>query len=148
MKKESAIRIFSSLLILLFTYAGLSKLTEHAVFSAQLRDFPIPGSYANFLSLFIPITELLTACLLFFASTHLYGLYASLVLLLLFTGFLTFMLLFDKNLPCSCGGIISRLSWKQHIVFNLIFIIISITGIVLRRQTHKADSSKTKNSFS
>ena len=148
MKKETAIRIFCSLLILLFAYAGLSKLTNYNLFQKELQDFPFISTSANFIAWFIPLIELITVCLLFFSSTHLYGLYVSLILLLLFTGFLIFMLAFDKNLPCSCGGIISRLSWKQHIVFNLVFIMPSIAGIVLYKQLHKTNSSKTKNSFS
>jgi hypothetical protein len=47
------------------------------------------------------------------------------------------MVSFDKNLPCSCGGIISKLSWKQHILFNLFFIMLSITGIKVQRKMNQ-----------
>jgi len=131
-RKELAIRIISALLMLLFTYAGLSKLAEHALFNVQLKGFPVIGGYAHFLSLFVPIAELVTVCLLFFPRTNLYGLYLSLFMLLVFTIFLVVLLAFDKSLPCSCGGVIAKLSWKEHMVFNLIFLSISITGICLK----------------
>jgi hypothetical protein len=44
------------------------------------------------------------------------------------------MISFDKNLPCSCGGIISKLSWKQHIIFNLFFIVLSVIGIRFQKR--------------
>jgi hypothetical protein len=45
------------------------------------------------------------------------------------------MLLSEKDLPCSCGGIISSLSWRQHIIFNGVFILLAITGIIFSKQT-------------
>jgi hypothetical protein len=39
------------------------------------------------------------------------------------------MVLTSANLPCSCGGVIQQLSWKQHIVFNISFIVLGIAGI-------------------
>jgi putative oxidoreductase len=34
-------------------------------------------------------------------------------------------------LPCSCGGVISSMSWKQHLVFNVHCIAINIVAINL-----------------
>jgi len=134
MRKETAIRILSSLLILLFTYAALSKVADHAVFERQLKDFPLVEVWSNFFAWLIPLAEIFTACFLFFPAAILYGFYSSAILLFGFTLFLVIMLAFDKNLPCSCGGVISKLSWTQHIAFNLFFLLLTATGIIIQKK--------------
>ena len=134
MKKSAIINIICSLLILLFAYAALSKLFNHEIFQGQLTKFPVLNIYPVFFSWFIPATELLVALFLFIPKLNTYGLYTALLLLVLFTMFLILMVSFDKNLPCSCWGVISKLGWKQHILFNLFFIALSATGITLRQR--------------
>lgn len=77
------------------------------------------------------------ATLLIIPFTRIPGLYGSAILLFIFTAYLTGMILTDKHLPCSCSGIISSLSWGQHIVFNLVFLTIAITGILLNKKRTK-----------
>lgn len=134
MKKSTIVDIVSSFLILLFTYAALSKLINHEIFQAQFIEFPVLNILPTLFSWLIPIIEIVVILLLFIPKFKIYGLYAALFLLIGFTIFLILMISFDKNLPCSCGGVISKLSWKQHIVFNLFFIILSIIGIKLQRK--------------
>ncbi|MEP6748453.1 MAG: MauE/DoxX family redox-associated membrane protein [Bacteroidota bacterium] len=136
MKKYILIQIISGLLIVLFAYAAISKIINHQVFYIELLKFPWLSGIAGFLSWFIPSVELITVALLFFPKTVLYGLYASALLLMLFTAFLILMMAFNSNLPCSCGGVIAQLSWKQHIAFNCFFMMISIAGIRLLKK-HK-----------
>jgi hypothetical protein len=35
-------------------------------------------------------------------------------------------------LPCSCGGAISRMGWREHIVFNVVFV--GLTVLAIRRE--------------
>lgn len=137
MKKETAIRILSSLLILLFTYAALSKLADHAVFQDELRKFPGINISPAFFSWLIPASELVVVILLIIPKLNFYGLYAGLSLLVLFTIFLILMISFDKHLPCACGGVISKLTWSEHVVFNLFFILLSITCIRFHKRIHR-----------
>jgi hypothetical protein len=39
-----------------------------------------------------------------------------------------------KYIPCSCGGVIRKLTWPQHLFFNLFFVGISILGIMLKKR--------------
>lgn len=133
MKSKVLIQIICLLLILLFTYAGFSKLADHAMFFVQLVRFPWMSPMAAFISWFAPLAELAIALLLLFPSTRLYGLYGSLLLLVLFTVYLAMMVSMKVNLPCSCGGVISQLSWRQHIFFNLFFIALASAGIYLMK---------------
>ncbi|MFT4155160.1 MauE/DoxX family redox-associated membrane protein [Parafilimonas sp.] len=131
------IEIICSLLILLFAYAGVSKLAGHKDFQAQLINLPLISYAAPVLSYILPLLEILLSITLAMPSIRLYGLYISLTMLVLFSMYLTGMVIFKTDLPCSCGGIIAGLSWKQHVLFNLFFIALSGVGIKQQREIVK-----------
>jgi hypothetical protein len=68
---------------------------------------------------------------LFFSTTRKYGLVTSTILMAIFTIYISYMLLFTSNLPCSCGGVLKQLNWSQHLVFNVIFLLLSIMALWL-----------------
>jgi hypothetical protein len=134
MKQKIFTEIISFLLTLLFVYAASAKLLEYTLFKDQLSVEPLIAPYKNILVWLLPVVELGIAASLTVKNTRFYGLYASFFLLIVFTGFIAGMLLSASHLPCSCGGVISGLSWKGHLLFNLFFIAISIAGIVFKRK--------------
>ena len=144
MKKIITVEVICFLLVFLFTYTGLSKLSNHAVFHAQLLNFPFLKYTEPILSWTLPLTELSTVILLIFPNLRLYGLYASFALLLLFTVYLISMIVFKTNLPCSCGGIVQYLSWGQHVCFNCLIIILTALAIYfLRKNNNHSISNHT-----
>ncbi|WP_407635810.1 MauE/DoxX family redox-associated membrane protein [Solitalea canadensis] len=42
---------------------------------------------------------------------------------------------FSYYIPCSCGGLLSSLSWNEHIAFNIFFIVLIILALYLREKT-------------
>jgi len=134
MKSKIFTEVISFFLTLLFVYAATAKLMGYTVFKDQLSLVPLTAPYKNILAWLLPVVELGIAGALTVDNTRFYGLYASLILLIIFTAYITGMLLLATSLPCSCGGVISELSWKEHLLFNLFFIAISIAGIVLKRK--------------
>jgi hypothetical protein len=44
------------------------------------------------------------------------------------------MLIVKNDLPCSCGGVIQQMTWQQHILFNVVFIILSRIGIIASKK--------------
>jgi putative oxidoreductase len=129
----------AALLILLYVYTGMSKMLDHNLFTAQLQYYPLLAHLATIISFLLPITELLVAALLFFPKTRIAGLFASSALLIVFTLYLIFMLLFHgENLPCSCGGVLRHLSWKQHLVFNSLFLAANCVALRINRDPSKA----------
>lgn len=116
--------ITAALLILLFIYTGISKLNDRQLFQAILSKLQLIGPYSTPLSLALPIIELVTSVLLLFPATKTIGLWASLVLMLLFTGYIGYMLLSHSRLPCSCGGVLRQLTWIQHLEFNILFTLL------------------------
>jgi hypothetical protein len=131
MKQKVTIEIISFLLILLFVYAAFSKLFEYNTFKFQLTNSLFLKSFAGMIAWFIPAMELIVAALLTVKHTRRIGLYGSFILLLIFTIYIAGMLLSGIHLPCSCGGIIQHLTWKQHLLFNLFFLVLAFTGIEL-----------------
>jgi hypothetical protein len=124
--------IISGLLILLFAYAAVNKLMEFGKFRNVLSDAPLIGNYAAFVAAAVPVAELIIVLLLMIPGTQKTGLSAATGLLMIFTVYLVFMVLTDPHLPCSCGGVIQQLSWKQHIGFNIFFIALGIIAIYFR----------------
>ena len=136
--KFSLNEIISTLLILLFVYMALSKFYERSFFEAQLHFYPYINKASVLLSWLLPSVELFCALLLIAPFSRLAGLYSALTLLIIFTTYLAVMLIVKNDLPCSCGGVVQQMTWPQHILFNVVFIILSIIGIIaLRKNTHQ-----------
>ena len=134
LKKNTVIEIICSLLILLFVYAALSKVSDYERFTVQLSKSPFITSFSKLVAWSIPAAEMLIALMLVIKKTRLLGLYASFFLMSLFTAYLVIMLNYSYYIPCSCGGVLEKLSWNQHIVFNAFFIAISAAGAILQHK--------------
>ena len=132
LKRNILIEIISSLLIILFIYTALSKLSSYTTFTVQLSKSPFITSFATSIAWSIPAVEILISLLLVFKRTRLFGLYASFFIMSLFTAYLIIMLNFSYHIPCSCGGVLQNLSWNDHIVFNAFFIVIAGAGVLLK----------------
>ena len=148
-KKQVLLECVCALLILLFLYASISKFLDFKTFIDQMNNQPLPNSWTPFLVWAIPLLEIAISIALLFEYTRMLGLYASLALMILFTVYTGIILLhFFPYIPCSCGGVIKKLTWPQHLVFNLFFVTISIGGIVFQRRKYfKSIFLTNKNSF-
>jgi len=134
-KRQVLIECIAALLIMLFLYASLSKFLDFETFTGEMNNQPLPNSWTPFLVWFIPCSEIAICLALMIERTRLLGFYASLVLMGLFTIYTCIILFhFFSYVPCSCGGVIKRLTWKQHLVFNLFFVALAICGITLQRR--------------
>lgn len=135
MKRPLVVEIICGLLIFLFVYTSLSKLNTLPQFRAVLKQSPLLENRSHFFSLAIPITELLVSLLLFLPRTRLLGFYGAATLMLIFTLYITYMINYTPHLPCSCGGVLKEMTWQQHLVFNVVFFILSLTGLLLQRRS-------------
>ena len=138
----------SALLILLFLYASVSKFLDFKTFIKEMNNQPLPNSWTPFLVYFIPCSEILLSVALIFERTRLLGLYGSLVLMGLFTIYAILILVHVFSyVPCSCGGVIKRLTWRQHLILNLFFVTLSVVGVIAQRRKSFHSIVLTKNSF-
>lgn len=119
--------------ILLFLYTGFAKLTEIHLFNEQLNSSPLLGPLAGFITWGLPIAEILISILLFIPAWQLKGLYATFILMFLFTIYVVIILFMDSHLSCSCGGIVEELSPKQHVLFNSACVVLCGLAIWMTR---------------
>ncbi|MBI1342478.1 MAG: hypothetical protein GC171_06050 [Terrimonas sp.] len=118
----------TGLLVFLFLYTALTKFYDVSRFAATMKHNYILSPYADVLKWLVPITEIIIVILLCIPRTRRKGILISSVLLALFAGYISYMLLKDSELPCTCGGILESMSWKQHLVFNISMIALSVAA--------------------
>ena len=119
------------LYVLLFVYAALSKLLDFENFRVQLAESPLLSAYAGLVAPAVIGLELLIVLLLCFKTSRLTGLYASFFLMVAFTVYIYLILNYSDFVPCSCGGILEQLGWREHLVFNITFALLALLAIVI-----------------
>lgn len=135
MKRNLIISIISTVLIMLWVYASLSKISEFSVFTAQLQRQPLPTWSISYFKWGLPIIELVVAFMVSIPGTRLKGFVLSSCLMISFTLYVAFALSGAfGDIPCSCAGIISGLHWKGHLIFNALFLIISLFGVHIQKK--------------
>ena len=138
--KPIAIDVISYLFIGLFLYAAASKLMSYYDFKSQISKSPIITDYADTLVWLIPLLEIIICGLLFSRKTLLIGLYASTILMWIFTVYVFAILNLSVQIPCACGGVFNQMSWNQHLIFNIAFVGLGFAGIFLKSLPDKSIS--------
>jgi hypothetical protein len=137
-QKDRLVFLICLICIFLFLCTAHSKIIDHQRFFKGLSKVAVIGGLALYISWLVPAAEVLISVLLIIPNTYKWGLYGFTCLMILFTGYILSMVLWAKKLPCHCGGAIEKLSWTQHIWFNLAFIALAVFALWL---------SKLKTSF-
>ncbi len=132
--KNLIIQIISGSTILLFVYTGLNKLEAIGDFEHVLNKSPILHRFSTFLAWVIPIVELCISLVLIFPKTRYIGFLSAFIIMLLFTLYVGYMIMFIPKLPCNCGGIMRALSWKQHLVFNAVFTVLIFVALIAQKK--------------
>lgn len=129
--KNTFVEATCLLYVMLFVYAAVSKLLDFENFQVQLGQSPLLNPFAGEISYAIPILEIVAAVVLSFPKFRKVGLLVSFALMVLFTAYIYYILNFSSFVPCSCGGILEKMGWKEHFIFNCFFILISVVAIFL-----------------
>lgn len=129
MKQRVYIEIICFLFIVLFFYAAITKLINYEAFVGQLGKSPLLARYAYWIAWVIPTVEIIITILLALPRWRRFGLYASFGLMTLFSVYIIAILSYSTELPCSCGGVLNTLDWQEHLVFNVLFVLLSVFGI-------------------
>lgn len=143
-RNEVLVPIISGLLVLLFVYAAGSKLMDYTKFRVDLGKSPLLTAFAGVVAIAIPVIEIGIALLLSFSRWRLTGLYASFTLMALFTAYIFYILRFSPYVPCSCGGVLQKMTWTTHLYFNLFFVVLAALGVLLYRPQNTAFSRPNK----
>ncbi|WBV56493.1 tellurium resistance protein TerC [Chryseobacterium daecheongense] len=136
------IQIIPYFFILLFMYASVSKLLEFERFQIQLAQSPLLSAYAGFVSYSVIIIEWIASILLIVPACRRTGLYLSLILMSAFTAYIFIILNYSDFVPCSCGGILEKLGWTEHLIFNIVCVVLAIIAILLMENKMPVQTSK------
>lgn len=133
------------LLLTLWILVAVDKLMNFDVFQAGILRQPFSDNLGYVLIYLLPMLESLIILFLLSPPMRYYGLLLSLLLMTIFTIYVGLALAgIWEQLPCSCGSVISGLTWKQHFFFNLFFTAVSAAGFYLMKlQRSGAAGSKT-----
>jgi putative oxidoreductase len=131
--------ISTFLLVLLWCYAAVNKLIEFSHFRHEMLNQVIPREIGKVLIFIIPVSELTAALCLCTQKWYLYGLYLSLLLMAVFTGYIGLVYFnFFSRVPCSCGGILKDMGWGAHLLFNCFFLLIALSAIFMDKRERRA----------
>lgn len=136
------VTLFSLLLTILFVYTAVSKLIHLGLFQWRLERMPYISSYASLISWGVPFLELVIAGLLWFPKYRNMAFYASFILLGLFATYIIIVLRYSDFIPCSCGGVISALGWKDHILLNSSFMVLALLGILWSKKQYNIETNQ------
>lgn len=132
--KSSQLKIYLSegaawLLGVLFTYTAVSKVYDWRETRFSLYNQWLPEWLTEALLYGLPLVEVFVALSLLIPSFRKFGFLASTFLMLAFTGYVAWVWFgLTGRMPCSCGGVLNSLGWGEHLIFNLVFLGISIIG--------------------
>jgi hypothetical protein len=145
-KNDTIVEVISGLFIFLFVYTAFSKFLNFNNFSAVLGLSPLIGGYAKAVAAAIPIIELMITAFLLIPKLRRFGLVFSFLLITVFTIYILYMVIYVPNLPCSCGGVIQHMTWNQHIIFNLAWLILALSGLhLMNKQSYQLLVHKNRN---
>lgn len=142
--REVIVEAVCFLYIILFVYAAVNKIIDFDNFQVELAQSPLLSSFAGPVSYCVPIIEIIIALLLSTTRCRKTGLYLSLSLMVMFSVYILIILNFSPFIPCSCGGILDEMSWQQHLIFNLAFVILAVAAILLKDIPAKGLQQKRK----
>ena len=137
------LEIICFLYISLFVYAAVSKFLDFENFQVQLGQSPLLSAYAEWVVYSIPIVEIFISILLLIPKYRYFGLLFAFGLMVMFSVYIVIILNYSSFIPCSCGGILSQMSWTEHLIFNISFILLALLAIFLQKKLQ----SSNYNSF-
>lgn len=116
----------------MYMYTGWAKFNNMDTFIKGNSKIPYLGQYAKVIGYGIPTLEIVLAVLLIIPVYWIKrpALWASTLLMGVFTLYLSLMVKFVEKKLCHCGGVIESMGWKTHIVFNFIWLIAGLYALL------------------
>ena len=143
MENTEVINVTRCLIMTMFVYTAGHKLLDLEGFKLSLTRQVFPLYLQPIILLAVPASELATVILLAYSKTRFMGFLLSTILMVAFTIYVSGALLhLYPNTPCSCGGVLSKMSWKTHLIFNLCFLVFSVFGLSSLIKERRAAENK------
>lgn len=141
--KNIFIEVTAYFFILLFCYAAVSKLVDFENFQVQIAQSPMLSSFTNIISYGVITIELMVSVLLIFVRTRKSGLFLSYLLMVFFTAYIYIILNYSEFIPCSCGGILEKMGWQTHLIFNIVCVVLAFVSLITIDYCSKAEVLKS-----
>ena len=122
-------------LVVLWGYAGITKLLAYSFFAQQLQSYPIIKYYSTPVSIAMSITMLIIAVLLTLQIRMIQTLSLSALFLAFIKAYLIYVVKLSGMAPCSCNGIWPSTSWDVQIGINILVLVLNLTAIYFRKST-------------
>lgn len=129
--KRGCFNTVCSMFVFLFVYAAMSKFREFEKFHNQIQQSPLLAAHSELFSHGVLLLELIIACLLLNDKLKSYALLGSFSLMVIFSAYIIAITKYSEFVPCSCGGILEKMSWNQHLYFNVFFVIIAAVAFLI-----------------
>jgi len=132
--------------VFMYMYTGWAKFMNMTTFIKGNSKIPHLGQYAKAIGYGIPSLEVVLAILLIFPVYWVKrsALWASTLLMGVFTIYLSLMVKFVEKKLCHCGGIIESMGWKTHIAFNIIWLIAGLYALKRIKSIHSKNQKNGK----
>ena len=135
--KSYIVQVICLLYVLLFVYAAVSKLLDFENFQVQLGQSPLLSAFAAWIGWLVPLIEIIIAVLLMIPKVRTIGLFGAFNLMVMFTAYIFIILNYSSFVPCSCGGILEKMSWRSHLTFNILFVLLACFALILQSKEKK-----------
>lgn len=112
-------------------------------FQVQIGQSPLLSAFAGFISYALIIVEVIIVWLLLFTNLRRAGLYAATALMSAFTVYIFLILNYSDFIPCSCGGILEKLGWTEHLIFNIVCVLSGVLAILINDKKNKYPLQRT-----
>lgn len=125
---------------------------DYQKFSVQIGQSPLLTGFGGSIPWLVISIEILISGMLLIPYLRFMAFFAAFSLMTMFTAYIVAILNFSSYVPCSCGGVLEKLGWTEHLIFNTGFIVLGFAGIVLQAEERKAEKTRnileTQNSIS
>ena len=128
---NNIVQLIWAMLVMVFLYTAIEKFRDQQTFQLSMEQSNLLRPYASTFVWLVPGLEVLAVLLLLIPRSRFVGLMFTTLMLAGFTFYIGYMLAFEPSLPCSCGGIVEYMSWKEHLYFNSFLIFLAMVGIYL-----------------
>jgi uncharacterized membrane protein YphA (DoxX/SURF4 family) len=145
MKRKVIIEIIAFLFIALFIYAGVSKVLDYEKFSVQVGQSPLLTGFGGVIPWLVILVELLISMCIMVPRLRLFAFLCAFSLMVMFTAYIIAILNFSPYVPCSCGGILEKFTWSDHLILNCFFVMLALLAIVLQAEENSGYSDEKQS---
>lgn len=130
-RKTIIIELICAAFILLFIYAAVNKMVDFEKFSVELAKSPILNPIASWVVVAVPSIEIVLSIFLIIKPLRLLALYGAFSLMVMFSAYIVAILKFSSYIPCTCGGVLQNMGWREHLIFNIGFVTLGAIGVLM-----------------